>query len=123
MKKIIIFPLLCIVAFLIAFACKKSDTTANPYSSSSSSSGSPGANEVWMQSNMFNPMSLTVPVNTTVKWTNKDGVTHTVTSNSGEFNSGNIGSGGTYSFTFTKAGSFPYRCTIHSNMTGTVTVQ
>jgi len=39
-----------------------------------------------------------------------------------ELNSGNIGVGGTFPHPFANAGSFPYRCSIHSGMTGTVTV-
>jgi plastocyanin len=39
-----------------------------------------------------------------------------------EFSSGNISSGGTFSHTFTTAGSYPYTCTIHPSMVGTITV-
>jgi plastocyanin len=40
-----------------------------------------------------------------------------------ELNSGNIGgSGGVYAHTFNTAGTFNYHCTIHTNMTGTITV-
>jgi plastocyanin len=96
--------------------CKKSDTTpATP--------ASPGTNEVWMQNTAFNPSTITVTKNTTVKWTNKDGMNHTVTSDSSWFDSGIVSSGGTYSRQFTATGTFPYRCTIHSNMTGKVIVQ
>jgi plastocyanin len=90
--------------------------------SSDSSSSTPPANEVWMQNTAFNPTSITVTVNTTVKWTNKDGMAHTVTSDSSLFDSGNVGNGGTYTHQFTAAGTYPYRCTIHSGMTGKVIV-
>jgi plastocyanin len=120
MKKYILFPLLLVAILLIGFACKKTSSTSND---SNSSSGSPAANEVFMQGNAFTPGNLTVAVGTIVKWTNKDGVAHTVTSTGGEFSSGNIGSGGSYSHQFTSTGTFIYRCTIHSNMTGTITVQ
>jgi plastocyanin len=100
--------------------CKKSSD--NGYNSSSSSTSTPPANEVWMQNTAFNPTSITVTVNTTVKWTNKDGMTHTVTSDSSLFDSGNIGSGNTYTHQFTAAGTYPYRCTLHSGMTGKVIV-
>lgn len=95
--------------------CKKSDATPN-------SGSNPGTNEVWMQNLVFSPGSITVAVNTTIKWTNKDGTAHTVTG-SGLFNSGNIGSGGSYSHQFTIKGTYPYTCTIHSGMNGTVIVQ
>ena len=104
-----------LIILLIITGCKKdSDTTT---------ATNPPANEVWIQNMAFNPSSITVPVNTTVKWTNKDGTTHTVTSNTTLFNSGNLGNGATFSFKFTTAGTFPYHCTIHSSMTASVIVQ
>jgi plastocyanin len=82
-----------------------------------------GAYEVWIQNIAFNPIGLTVPVNTIVKWTNKDGITHTVTSATALFDSGNIGSGGTFSYQFTSKGTFAYKCKIHTGMNATVIVQ
>jgi len=52
-----------------------------------------------------------------------DAVTHTVTSDNAAWDSGNIPAGGTFKFTFTTAGTFPYHCTIHPGMTGTIIVQ
>jgi len=101
------------------FQCKKSD--ASPGNGGTPSG--PATNEVWIQGNSFNPASLTVPVNTTVKWTNKDAAAHTVTSTSGAFDSGNIVSGNVYTKQFTTAGTYPYKCTLHSNMNGTIIVQ
>jgi plastocyanin len=69
----------------------------------------------------FNPGTITVKAGTTVTWTNT-GVTHTVTSNTGLFDSGHLGSGGTFTFTFSKAGTYAYHCAIHSAMKGEVTV-
>jgi plastocyanin len=70
----------------------------------------------------FSPQSLQVKVGTTVTWTNNQGTTHTVTSDTGEWDSGNLSQGKSFSFTFTKAGTFAYHCAIHSSMTGTVEV-
>jgi plastocyanin len=106
------------------WGCKKS--TTHP-SSSFTTMG--GENSVMIQNYSFNPASITVSPNTTVTWINDDNVTHTVTSNTGVFNSGNISGsggyvgGGTYSFKFTTKGAFPYHCSIHTMMTGTVVVQ
>jgi plastocyanin len=69
------------------------------------------------------PDSITVPVGTTVKWTNNDAIGHDVTSQNNLFFSGNMAPGATFSQTFQSAGSFPYYCTIHPGMVGTVTVQ
>jgi plastocyanin len=87
------------------------------------SKNEPTGNSVWMQNIAFNPTSLTVAVNATVTWTNKDAMTHNVTSDSGLFVSGNINPGGTYSHQFTSAGTYTYRCTIHTGMTGRIIVQ
>jgi plastocyanin len=78
---------------------------------------------VTIQNFSFNPGDITVKVGTTVTWTNQDNVTHTVTSDTGIFDSGDLGNGATFSYTFTKAGVFPYHCTPHhASMMGTVTV-
>jgi len=71
----------------------------------------------------FSPKTLKVKVGMTVTWTNKTTVQHTVTSNDGTtFNSGFINPGATFSFTFTKAGTFPYHCNIHPFMKATIIV-
>ena len=87
------------------------------------SMGSPGTNEVWMQNTVFNPATITVAANTTITWTNKDNMTHTVTSDASLFNSGNINNGGTFMHQLTTAGTFSYHCSIHAGMTGKVVVQ
>jgi plastocyanin len=79
------------------------------------------ANAVTIVDFGFNPGSITVKAGTTVTWTNT-GVTHTVTSNTGLFDSGHLGSGDTFTFTFSKAGTYAYHCAIHSSMKGEVTV-
>ena len=72
---------------------------------------------------------------TTVTWTNNDGAPHSVAATDGPstgakttglFDSGNLGSGQTFSFTFDKAGTYYYDCTLHAaqaSMHGTVVVQ
>jgi plastocyanin len=69
----------------------------------------------------FNPNSLTVTVGTKVTWTNHDSVTHTVTANQGAFNSPVL-PGSSFSFTFTKAGTYAYHCMIHPYMMATIVV-
>jgi plastocyanin len=71
----------------------------------------------------FTPAVLTVTVGTTVTWSNTGQVAHTVTANAGAFDSGTLPPGATFSFRFTKAGTFAYHCAIHPFMTGTVVVQ
>jgi len=80
------------------------------------------ANNVTIQGDVFSPSSLTVKVGDTITWTNNDNHDHTVTSNTGTFNSGNIANGSTFSFTFNTAGTYSYNCSIHTSMTGTIVV-
>lgn len=66
--------------------------------------------------------TFTVVAGTTVCWRNQDGWTHTVTSNTGVFDSGVIALGDTFSFTFDAAGSYAYHCELHPAMAGTINV-
>jgi plastocyanin len=100
-----------------------SGTTAGSTSSTTSTTTQSTTQNVSVMDNMFTPATMTVSVGTTVIWTNNGGVTHTVTSNSGLFDSGNLTPGKTFQFKFTSAGSYPYHCNIHSGMTGSITVQ
>lgn len=79
---------------------------------------------VAMKMYAFSPSSLTVPVGTTVVWTNEDTAPHTVTVSSGPetFSSPNLQKGDTFSYTFTKPGTYSYFCAVHPDMTATVTV-
>jgi plastocyanin len=72
---------------------------------------------------VFGPQTLTVPVGTTVTWTNSDDIPHTSVSTEGVFKSKVLDTDEKFSYTFTKAGTYPYYCTIHPKMTGTVVVQ
>jgi plastocyanin len=69
----------------------------------------------------FSPATLNAKMDQKVTWTNKQGVAHTVTANAGAFNHP-MPSGATFSFTFTKAGTFAYHCTIHPSMQATIVV-
>jgi len=81
-------------------------------------------NGVAIRNFAFAPAALTVPAGTKVTWTNQDTDAHTVTSDGsgGPLNSKALATGDTFSFTFTKAGTYKYLCTIHPFMTATVTV-
>ena len=113
--------LLCVGALAAGIGC----------GSSTGTTAGPGANEVWMEGSAFNPASRTVTVGTMVTFTNKDGITHTVTSSSvpgtaAAIFSGNIAGGGTFQQTLTVAGTYEYYCTIHGSpgagMHGTIIV-
>lgn len=77
---------------------------------------------ITIQGFAFGPATITIPVGTTVTWTNKDTAPHNVTSATGAFASKDMTTGQTFSFTFNQAGSFTYGCTIHPRMVATIVV-
>lgn len=96
-------------------------TTTTAPSSASSAPAAAGAT-VALKNLKFSPDKVSVKVGEKVTWEWKENVLHNVTAKDGSFKSPNQ-TDGTFSHTFTKAGSFDYECTLHSGMTGTVTVQ
>jgi len=105
---------------LAILACSSDSTGSNPPPGSDvsivSSSGAGAFSP--------NPFTISLATQTSVKWGNATGVSHNLLAGGAvpEFSSGNISSGGTFSHTFTTAGSYPYTCTIHPSMVGTITV-
>jgi plastocyanin len=81
------------------------------------------AMEVRVDNFTFGPETLTVPVNSTVTWVNKDDVPHVIASNDGLFKSKALDTDDKYSYTFRKAGTYPYYCSIHPKMVGKIVVQ
>ena len=81
-----------------------------------------GQYDVWLPGHSFNPSILTVPVGTTVTWTNKDSDQHTVTSATGLFDASLVFSK-SFSYTFTVPGTYEYYCNPHPDMTGKIIVQ
>lgn len=81
--------------------------------------------EVKIDNFSFGPATLTVSAGTTVTWTNRDDIPHTVVSADDPkiFKSKVLDTDEKFSFTFTKAGTYPYFCSIHPKMTGKVIVQ
>ncbi|MDD4901679.1 MAG: cupredoxin family copper-binding protein [Patescibacteria group bacterium] len=77
--------------------------------------------QVNIQNFSFNPAEVTVAVGDTVVWTNNDSVRHQIASDS--FNSVPLPQGGSFSHTFTAAGTFDYHCAIHPSMTGKIIVK
>jgi plastocyanin len=96
--------------------------TNTPTTAPTTTTGSNG-NSVTIMNFAFSPATLTVKTGTKVTWTNNDTVTHTVTDDQGAFNSGSLDPGSSFSFKFTKAGTYSYHCNIHHSMTATIVVQ
>ena len=84
----------------------------------------PAANaEVKIDNFSFGPQTITVPVGATVTWTNRDDIPHNVVSTDGAFKSKVRDTDEKFSYTFDKAGTYSYYCSIHPKMTGKVVVQ
>jgi plastocyanin len=85
----------------------------------------PAAAEVTIDNFSFGPATLTVAVGTSVTWINRDDIPHTVvsTDDAKTFKSKVLDTDEKFSFTFSKAGTYPYFCSIHPKMTGKVIVQ
>jgi plastocyanin len=83
------------------------------------------ATEVTIDNFSFGPAALTVKVGTTVTWTNRDDIPHTVVSTDAQktFKSKVLDTDEKFTFTFSKAGTYPYFCSIHPKMTATIIVQ
>ncbi|MGB9376566.1 MAG: plastocyanin/azurin family copper-binding protein [Mycobacteriales bacterium] len=79
-------------------------------------------NMITIKNFRFTPAVVTVKAGTVVTWTNQDSVEHSATSDDKTFDSKTFGKGKSYSYTFTKAGTYGYHCTPHQYMTGKVIV-
>jgi plastocyanin len=78
---------------------------------------------VSISGNAFAPRTVTVEVGDTVTWTNSDARAHTATADGGTFDTGAISRNAGATVTFSNAGTFPYHCSIHPDMAGTIVVQ
>jgi plastocyanin len=105
-----------VVTAMTLFAVMQS-ATVNAQQSSA------GRAEVKIDNFSFGPGTLTVPVGTTVTWTNRDDIPHTVLSTEGAFKSRVLDTDDKFSFTFNKPGEYSYFCSVHPKMTGKVVVQ
>lgn len=83
------------------------------------------AAQVTIDNFTFAPATLTIAVGSTVAWTNRDDIPHTVVSADAPraFRSKALDTGDRFSFTFSKAGTYSYFCSIHPKMTGKIVVQ
>jgi plastocyanin len=83
--------------------------------------GAPGV--VIARDFMFAPLTVTIPAGTTLTWTNRDDEPHTIVSETGLFRSGALDTNESFSFKFEKPGTYPYTCSIHPRMVGTIVVR
>jgi plastocyanin len=134
MRPRVLLTVLATVALLAgAGACSSSNSSGDgggnksstpPVSSTNTSGGTTTAGaSITIQSFAFGS-PLTVAPGTTVTVTNKDSAPHTVTADSGEFQTKELSQGQSGTFTApAQAGTYKFHCAVHPNMHGTLTVQ
>jgi plastocyanin len=69
------------------------------------------------------PNPATVAQGAVVSWSNTDSTTHDIVSDTGVWDSGRLATGDSFRFSFALRGTYPYHCSIHPGMTGTIVVQ
>ena len=72
---------------------------------------------------VFSPERVIVKVGATVTWTNHDDIPHTVAAKDRAFKSKVMDTDESFSFTFSTPGEYPYFCSLHPHMTGTIVVE
>ena len=83
----------------------------------------PRVHTVVIDGMQFIPQTIEVKPGDTVVWRNRDPFPHTATAAKGGPDSPSIAAGGSWKFTAKKRGSYPYLCTLHRTMTGTLVVK
>ncbi len=122
MKKLMLLGLAVLVGAVVLTTGCTSYGPSSPSSAPQTSTAS--QNTVSMKNIAFNPSSLTISKGASVTWTNDDSTTHTTTSDTGLWDSGNLSPGQSYTRQFNDTGTFPYHCSIHvgQGMKGTIIV-
>lgn len=113
---------LAAVLVLIGAGCNKTTKTDSADNAAIPSQATTPENVVTIQGFSFQPATITVKKGTTVTWTNNDPTNHTVTGDTGGPASDQFRKGESYAFTFDTVGEYPYHCTLHATMKGTVVV-
>ena len=116
---------LVLASALLLAACggggKPSATSAT---TATSATPAAGGSSITISNFMFSPMTLSVSPGATIKVTNMDSATHTLTATGGQFNTGDIMQNQTKTFTVPMSpGQYHYICNIHQYMMGTIVVK
>ncbi|MDH6577855.1 cupredoxin domain-containing protein [Kitasatospora sp. MAP5-34] len=106
-----------------ASATPSISAAASASGSSAAASSTSAAAQISIKNFLFSPVTLTVQPGATVTVVNNDSTAHTLTASDKSFDTGAIDAGKSATFTApTKPGSYPYSCSIHPFMHGTLTV-
>jgi plastocyanin len=114
LKRTVLFAVVTLVAVVVGVGTATRSIAANP---------APAAAEVNIDNFSFSPATLTVKAGTTITWTNRDDIPHTVVADDKSFKSKVLDTGEKFTFTPTKPGTYPYFCSIHPKMTGKLVVE
>ena len=109
-----------LIALLILSGC--APQAINPAEKNDAKKASQESITVSIRDFAFNPAVITITKGTEITWVNEDSASHTVASE-GSFDSGSLSKGQSFSYTFTEAGTFDYKCSIHTSMKGKVVVE
>jgi plastocyanin len=124
-KSRFMFCLACVVLLILSCMAAGCTSSQAPPATAAPTTSTTGGNTVVIKNFAFDPSSLTVKSGAVVKWTNQDGASHAIVSDTGSpvaFSSDSLASGASYSFTFTQPGTYTYHCSIHPSMKGTIIV-
>jgi len=83
----------------------------------------PATTTVTIDNFRFTPASMSVKAGTTVRWTNRDDIPHTIVADDQSFKSKALDTDDGFSYTFSKPGTYSYFCSLHPKMTGKIVVQ
>ena len=120
MRPRLALSLLAGIAFIAGIAACSDDDGGNP--TTADITVTTGASS--KTTTAFSPNPFEMPLATNggrVVWVNADGVDHDIESDTPLFDF-DLSPGATNSHTFTAAGTYPYHCSIHPNMVGTITI-
>jgi len=125
-----ILVVVLVVCIALSGCVSKSPLSANPVTPTTTPIELPGTGPtITIQNLAFTPATITVPRGTIVTWMNQDSVNHLIVSDAqgsvaqgALFTSSSLPKGAGYSFKFNNPGTFPYHCSIHPSMKGTVIV-
>ena len=114
---------LAVMALCCSFVLLADPGGVQPWTTGVAQAGD--ARDVAIHNYSFTPGTLTVAVGTTVTWTNRDFEVHTVVADDtpSTFKSAGLDTDDRFSFTFNKAGTYSYHCSVHPHMTGTIIVR
>ena len=122
-SKILVFNIALIIVFMVLITgCiqnQNSKLTSDVYSTADTATQ---AAAITIKDFAFSPANLTVKSGTIVTWTNEDSMSHLISSH-GNFESNTLNKGASYNYTFKTIGTYPYICTIHPSMKGTIVVE